>query len=185
MVPEPSSCDLCMHTTQAGSVVTRTLLFHAYYSCTGTVIRSCTHNHTMYSMCSHGNQHVCFNSTYSPREQWLEVPRFDSPIRGGIRDLIHCTQVFNPDKPVSVFFGVCAAISWDSRGCGGLAWEKAYVLNDRYMCLDPCGGSCRGAGWPCIYWSCVSWATWQNLGARLFSTREHLHLTVYLAIVIL
>jgi hypothetical protein len=36
--------------------------------------------------------------------------RFDSTIRGGFRDLINCTQVFNIDKPVSVFFDVCAAI---------------------------------------------------------------------------
>jgi hypothetical protein len=27
---EPSSCDLCMHTTQAGSVVTKTLIFSPY-----------------------------------------------------------------------------------------------------------------------------------------------------------
>jgi hypothetical protein len=42
---EPSSCDLCMHTTWVGNVVTRTLLFHIYYSCAGTVIGSYTHNH--------------------------------------------------------------------------------------------------------------------------------------------
>jgi hypothetical protein len=42
-VPEPSSCDLFMHITQAGSVVTRTLLFHTYYSCAGSVIGSCSH----------------------------------------------------------------------------------------------------------------------------------------------
>jgi hypothetical protein len=110
MVPEPSSCDLYIHTTQAGSVVTRTLLFHTSYSCAGTTIRSCTHSHTIYSVCSYGNQQVCFNPTYSPQEQWLEVWRFDSAIRGEIRDLINHTQVFNPDKPASVFFDVCAAL---------------------------------------------------------------------------
>jgi hypothetical protein len=41
----------------------------------------------------------------------LEVWRFNSTIKGGIRDLINCTQVFNPDKPVSVFFDVCAALA--------------------------------------------------------------------------
>jgi hypothetical protein len=64
LTSEPSSCDLCMHTTQGRNVVTRTLLFHTYYSCAGTVIKSCTHNHTTYSVCSHGNQHICFNPTY-------------------------------------------------------------------------------------------------------------------------
>jgi hypothetical protein len=65
--PEPSSCDLCMCTTQAGRVVTITLLFHTYYCCAGSVIGSCTHNHTTYLMCSHGNQRICFNPTYCPR----------------------------------------------------------------------------------------------------------------------
>jgi hypothetical protein len=99
-----------MHTTQAGSVAARTLLFHTYYSCAGTIMRSCMHNLTIYSVCSHGNQHVCFNPTYSPGEQWVEVWRFGGAVWGGIRDLINCTRVFNPDKPASVFFDVCAAI---------------------------------------------------------------------------
>jgi hypothetical protein len=41
------------------------------------------------------------------------------------------------------------------------------MLNDKYMCLDPCSGSYGdgGAGWPyCSYWNCVSWATWQIVG---------------------
>jgi hypothetical protein len=63
--------------------------------------------HTLYSVCSHGNQHVCFNSPYSPWEQRLEVRRLMVLSGGGggeIRDLINNTQVvFNPDKPVSVF----------------------------------------------------------------------------------
>jgi hypothetical protein len=67
MVPEPSSCDLCMHTTQAGSDVTRILLFHTYYSCAGSVIRSRTHNHITYVVWSDGNQHICFNLTYLPQ----------------------------------------------------------------------------------------------------------------------
>jgi hypothetical protein len=135
-----------MHSTQAGSVVTKTWLFHTYYSCAGTIIRLCTHNNTISSVCSHGNQHICFTLTYSPWEQWLEVQTFDGTIRGGIRDLINHTQVFNLDKPVSVFSDACAALSWDSGGCRGLAWERAKVLNDKHMCLDPCGGSWGGAG---------------------------------------
>jgi hypothetical protein len=73
MSPELSSCDLCVHITQAGSVVTKTLLFHTYYYCAGSVIGSCIHNHTTYLVCSHGNQHICFNPTYCPQEQWLEI----------------------------------------------------------------------------------------------------------------
>jgi hypothetical protein len=78
--------------------------------------------------------------------------------------------VFNLDKPVSVFFAVCAAVDQGGCGgvgcgCGGLYWERAYMLNDKYMCLDPCFGSCGDAGWHyCTYWSCVSWAIWQTVG---------------------
>jgi hypothetical protein len=33
---------------------------------------------------------------------------------GEIRDLINCTQVFNPDMPVSMLFDVCVATGQDS-----------------------------------------------------------------------
>jgi hypothetical protein len=127
MVPEPSSCDLCMHTTWAGNVVSRTLLFRTYYSCAGSVIGSCTHNHTTYLVCSHGNQHICFNPTYRPWEQWLEI---QSICNHG--NLVCHTQVFRPDKPVSMLFDACAAIDQDGYGgiscsCGGLMWETAYT----------------------------------------------------------
>jgi hypothetical protein len=47
--------------------------------------------------------------------------------------------VFNPDNPVSIFFDACAAIDKGGCGgigcgCGGLAWERAYMSNDnKYM----------------------------------------------------
>jgi hypothetical protein len=53
-----------MYTYYSGrKCVTRTLLFHTYCSCAGTVIGLCTHNHTIYSLFSHGNQDICFNLT--------------------------------------------------------------------------------------------------------------------------
>jgi hypothetical protein len=93
LATEPSSCDLCMHTSRAGSVVTRTLLFHTYYSCAGSVMGSCTHNHTTYLVCSHGNQHIYFNPTYRPQEQWLEIKSIRNP-----GNLVNHTQVFSPDN---------------------------------------------------------------------------------------
>jgi hypothetical protein len=48
----------------------------------------------------------------------LEVWRLDGAVCGGIRDFINHIQVFNSDKPVSVFFDVCAVI--DQGGCGGI-----------------------------------------------------------------
>jgi hypothetical protein len=95
--------------------------------------------HTLYSVCSHGNQHVCFNSpTALGSNGWRSRYLMVLSGRGGwIRDLINCTQVFNPDKPVSVFFYVCVTIS--QGRCGGtgccyedLAWERVYMLNDKY-----------------------------------------------------
>jgi hypothetical protein len=85
-----------MHTTQIGNIVT--LLFHTYYSCAGTVI---------------GSEHICFNPTYYPREQWLEIRSVQNP-----GNVVSCTQVFSPDKPVSMLFDACAAI--DKDGCGGI-----------------------------------------------------------------
>jgi hypothetical protein len=125
MVPGSSSCDLCMPITQAESAVMRTLLFHTYYSCAGSVIRSCTHNHTTYLVCSHGIQHISFNTTYCPWEQWLAIRSVPDP-----GNLISHTQVFSPDKSASMLFDACVTI--DQGGCGGtgcgcgdLAWERA------------------------------------------------------------
>jgi hypothetical protein len=94
-----SSCGPCLCTVQAESIVTKTLLLHIYYSCAGSVIRSYTHNHTTYQVCSHDNQYACFNPTYRPVEQWLEV-------RSGhlTGNTLTCTQVFDPDRPVSLLF---------------------------------------------------------------------------------
>jgi hypothetical protein len=69
----PLSCELCLHTTQTRDAITRTLLFHNYDSCAGTVIGSCFHSGTTYSVCSHSNQHTCFDPVYAPSEEWLEV----------------------------------------------------------------------------------------------------------------
>jgi hypothetical protein len=163
--PQTSNYDLCMHTTWAGSIVTRILLFHTYCSCAGTVIGACTHNHTTYLVCSHGDQHICFNPTHHPQEQWLEIWSVHSP-----GNLVSRTQVFNPDKPVSMFFEACVAI--DQGGCGGigcgcgcvgLAWERAYMSNDKYMCKGDTSWPCNDVGsYYCPYWGCVSWATWQK-----------------------
>jgi hypothetical protein len=125
MASEPFSCDLCMRITQAGNVVTGTLLVHIYYSCPSTVIWSCTHNHTVYSVCSHGNQHICFNPTYRPPRAMV---RDQECLQSWEPYQPH--QVFSPDKAVSLFFDACVAI--DKGGCGGtgcgcgrLAWERS------------------------------------------------------------
>jgi hypothetical protein len=54
-----------MHTTWAGNLVTRTLLFHTYYSYVDTVIGTRTHMvHPMVISI------IYLNPTYSPQEQW-------------------------------------------------------------------------------------------------------------------
>jgi hypothetical protein len=89
-------------------------------------------------VCSHGSQDTCFNPIYHPQEKWLEVQSFHSA-----GDLINHTRVNDPNKPVSIYFGVCTAIAknpstWVRMGfnCGNLAWERTYRLDDRYMCPE-------------------------------------------------
>jgi hypothetical protein len=60
---------------------------------------------------SQGDQNKCFNLTYHPWEQWLEVWSIHNSGK-----LISHTQVFNPDKPVSLFFNAC--VTMDKGGCG-------------------------------------------------------------------
>jgi hypothetical protein len=121
-----SSCDPCTCIAWAGHIVTKTLLFHTYYSCAGSVIGSCTHNHTIYQVCSHNNQFTCFNPTYCPVEQWLEL-------RSGhlTKNIVTQTQVFDPEKPVSLLFDACVAIDklcgGTGCGCGGLGWKRTYT----------------------------------------------------------
>jgi hypothetical protein len=83
-------------------------------------------------------------------------------------NIISHTQVFSPDKPVSMLFDVCAAIDkggcgGTGCGCGGLAWERAYMFNDKYMCWGGNSWPCDDVGSYCPYWSFVSWATWQRV----------------------
>jgi hypothetical protein len=87
----PSSCELCLHITQTGNIIARTLLFHNYYSCAGTVTRSCFHNGATYSVCSHNNQHTCFEA------------------RG---PLITQTQIINLHLPILVYLDACVAVSY-------------------------------------------------------------------------
>jgi hypothetical protein len=139
-----SSCDLCMCPTWAGNVVTRTLL---------SILRilvqalSYTHNQTVYSVCSHGNQHIFFNPTYQPRKQWLKIRIVHNP-----GNLISHTQVFSPDKPVWWFFDACVAIEKGGYegigyGCGlslvrslSVKWYM-YVLGWQLLAMWWCGFS--------------------------------------------
>jgi hypothetical protein len=54
-----------------------------------------------------------FKHTYYPWEQWLEIRNICNP-----GNLVSHTQVFSPDKPVSMFSDACADI--DKGGCGGI-----------------------------------------------------------------
>jgi hypothetical protein len=141
---------------RAGHIVTKTLLLHTYYSCAGSVIRSCTHNHTIYQVCSHDNQFTCFNPIYCPVEQWLELR--SGHLTGNIAT---CTHVFDPGKPVSLLFDACAAIDklcgGTGCGCGGLGWERTCTSNEKYVCRGDNSWPCNNKGYHfCPYWSCVS-----------------------------
>jgi hypothetical protein len=78
-------------------------------------------------------QHICFNPTCYPWEQWLEVQSFHST-----GDLINHTRVSDPNKPVSIYFDVCAAIAKNTATwgyCGGLPGKGpiGYMTN---MCPE-------------------------------------------------
>jgi hypothetical protein len=83
-------------------------------------------------------------------------------------ELISCTQVFSPDKPVSRLFDACGAIDKGvyggvGCGCGGLAWERAYTSNAKYMCWGDNSWPCDDVGsYYCPYWACVSQTRWQR-----------------------
>jgi hypothetical protein len=117
-------------------------------------------------VCSHGNQHICFNSTYSHQGQWLKVQSFHST-----GDLINCTRVSNSNKPASIYFDVCATIAKNTAmlgHCGALAWERVYMLKDKYMCLQAtsCVSGCASyEEFYRPYWGCLVWVTWQRKGA--------------------
>jgi hypothetical protein len=94
-------------------------------------------NNITYSVCSLGSQYICFNPIYPPGEQWLEFQSFTST-----GELISQTQVYNPERPLSMDFDVCVIIAKNSvywtqdigNTCRGLAWEKTYTSNDKHMC---------------------------------------------------
>jgi hypothetical protein len=115
----------------------------------------CRH-HTTYLVCSHDDQHSCFNPTHHPQEQWLEVWRVCNS-----GNLVSHTLVFYPDKAVSMFFDACAAIDQGrcggiDCGCGGLTWERTYLSNNKYMCWGDNSWPCDDVGsYYCPYWDCV------------------------------
>jgi hypothetical protein len=118
--PQTSNCELCILTTRAGNV-TRTLLFHTDYSYAGTVIGSCTYNHTIYSVCSHGNQHICLLQPHLQPS---------GAMTGSLKlsqQLINHIRVSDSNKPVPINFDVCATIAKNTTmwgHCGSLAWER-------------------------------------------------------------
>jgi hypothetical protein len=140
-------CEFHLCTTQTRDAITRTLLFHNYYSCAGTVIGSCFHNGTTYSVCCHSNQHTCFDPVYAPSEQWLEVQHTTG-------SLITQTQIINPHQTVSVYFNACVTTSHNSDAdvseCTTLSWVRSYTIENKYTCEEqPNGYKYRCYGDPC------------------------------------
>jgi hypothetical protein len=54
------------------------------------MIRLCTHNHTTYLVCTHGN---LLQPHLPPREQGLEIQSVHNP-----RNLVNHTQVLSPEN---------------------------------------------------------------------------------------
>jgi hypothetical protein len=95
-------------------------------------------------------------------EQWLEL-------RSGYLagNIVTHTQVFDPEKPVSLLFDACVTIDklceGTDCGCGGLGWKRTYRSNEKYMCRGDNSWLSNNEGYHfCPYWSCVSWTTWHE-----------------------
>jgi hypothetical protein len=96
--PQALDCDSCMRTTQVGIVVTKTLIFHAYYSVQSKLLG---HAPTTIppTQCSLIIVSIsALTITYHPQEQWLDLRRFTSS-----GELISQTQVYNPQRPVYIY----------------------------------------------------------------------------------
>jgi hypothetical protein len=117
------------------------------------VIGTYTHNHTTYLVCSHGNQHICFNPTYCP---WSNGWRSGASATLGTSSAApRCLVLINQCQ--------CSLMHvqpYISCGCGELAWERAYTSNNKYMCWEDSSWPCNDVGSYCPYWDLVSWATW-------------------------
>jgi hypothetical protein len=54
--------------------------------------------------------------------------------------LITQTQIINPHQPLSVYFDVCVAASYnfdaDISGCTTLPWVRSYTKENKYMCEE-------------------------------------------------
>jgi hypothetical protein len=126
------------------------LTFCTYYSCAGTIVGSYMQSHTTYSVCFHDDQYICFNPIYRHQEQWLEVGSFTS-----IGKLVNRTQGIDPNKPVSMYYDMCAAIAENTRpsgNCGGLAWERTYRSNDKYIRPKDNSGTSGCASYEQLYY---------------------------------
>jgi hypothetical protein len=137
-------------------------------------------------VCFHDGQYICFNPIYHPPEKWLEVQSFTSTEK-----LVNCTQVNDPNEPVSICFYVCATIAKKHRALGqlwGLDWERTLSfpdlvrLNDKYICPKDNSGTSGCASYEQLYyayWGCERWKTWlkgeghTSHGTVLFYKKEN------------
>jgi hypothetical protein len=119
-----------------GIVVTKTLIFHAYYSVQSKLLG---HAPTTIppTQCSLIIVSIsALTITYHPQEQWLDLRRFTSS-----GELISQTQVYNPKRSVSVYFDVCTTIAknivYQSQGVGKPkeAWPERKLV---YQMTNTC-----------------------------------------------
>jgi hypothetical protein len=134
--PQALDCDSCMCTTQVGSVLPKLWCSTLIILVQAQLLGHAPTTIPTYPVCSRYGQFICFNPIYHPWKQWLEAQNFTST-----GELISQTQVYNPKKPISICFDVCTIIAkntiYQPQGnrntCRSLAWEKAYMSNDKYM----------------------------------------------------
>lgn len=151
-----NSCP-CITVTRQGSREVHTLIYKTVYKCSGTT-ETCKFNSVSYQVCTEGSKKVCYDPKEDPERIWIEV-------RAGNKNGPLLTRGLRQDnQPISLTFDACKAISYGPDKCGGLNWERSYMLEHKYMGYSGNWWSgCEADDWYYVpYWSCVKWATWQT-----------------------
>ncbi|XP_013921331.1 PREDICTED: endogenous retrovirus group 3 member 1 Env polyprotein-like [Thamnophis sirtalis] len=132
-------CGPCLTKARVGPRTIVTLIYHtqAPSDCTPQK-QTCVSNGTMYNYCIQKNQLVCYQPTTPVRLKvtvWAGLALLERPKESKLYHLTSVTALKQGQQPITVTFGVCAAMDRVAyRGCGSQGWRKTYHKNHKYLC---------------------------------------------------
>ncbi|XP_063148928.1 endogenous retrovirus group 3 member 1 Env polyprotein [Candoia aspera] len=170
---EPGDCHECITWVQQGQTKTKTLQPEGC-----SFQKECEENKQRFQMCRRGKQVICYDPKKVTKVTVIQVSL--SHITGGKVKNIASQIIQNYGTQAQLKFDVCQVInnnSWPKGNCGGLGWERHYMLEEKYLCAFPFpeGHNGRAANEPecdaqdwnyCPYWKCVTAATWTQQPMR-------------------